>query len=195
MKLSKIFEEILGEDRFIFNEAASSEPCGCCKYFNEPFSGDGDAYGGLNHPIYYAIEKRKEEIMKYISPEQYMRAIAKGFGMSYEEAMNSNAIDKGKVQRFIKYMKKGDKFPIGFYTEGSGSQEGRHRALALIEIGCDEMPIIVMRNLNYDEIREMVISYKGYSFDEVNQIYINKGYKGISGLDWRTLKNYIDYRL
>lgn len=193
MKLIKIYNQIIKENKLIFNEVASNDPCECCQYFDFSFKQAGAYYGGLNHPLYHELEKDIRHELRYIQPEAYMRAIARGFGMSYDDAMNSNAIDKGKVKAFVNSMKNGDKFPIGYYTKNSGSQEGRHRALALMSIGCDEMPVVVMSQVHYGEKKEIVNKYRDYSREQLNQEYINKGYEGISDLDWRTIRAFVDY--
>lgn len=185
-KLSKMYEEAVDENKVLFTEG-SKEDCSCCQYFD--FSGEqaGAYYGGLNNPIYYELEKGERNELKFISPEHYMRAIAKGFMMSYDEAMKSNVINWNTVKKYAKAMKSGEKFPIGYYQMGSGNQEGRHRALAAMELGCDEMPVVVFSKVDYNEAQEIVEKYKDVSREQLNQIYIDKGYNGITDLDWRTL--------
>lgn len=193
MKLSKIYDKLLSESKIIFNEVATNDPCECCQYFDWTFSQAGGYYGGLTHPLYHELEKDIRHELRFIQPEYYMKAIARGFGMSYDDAMNSNAIDREKVQKFVQDMKNGDKFPIGYYTRNSGSQEGRHRALALMAIGCEEMPVVVMSQVHRDEKEEIVTKYKDYSREQLDQEYKNKGYEGISDLDWRTIRSFVDY--
>ena len=192
-KLSNVYEEILNENS-IFTENDGDENCDCCRYFDFTHSQAGASYGGLTHPIYYEIEKGIRHELKYVSPEKYMREIAKGFGMSYEESLKSHAIRWHSVKEYAQSMLNGEKFPIGFY-QSSGSQEGRHRALAAMELGCNMIPVILFTKVSRDEAILMVKRYKGLDRETVNQIYVDKGYKGISDLDWRELQNFIKYRL
>ena len=182
-------------DETVFNEDVDKTGCDCCKYFDWTFSLAGGHYGGLNHPIYYAIEKGERNELRFISPEEYMRAIARGFHMSYEESLKSGAINWDTVKKYANDMKNGDKFPIGWYKNSTGGQEGRHRALALIEVGCKTMPVVVMSDVDRDEVKQMVIKYKDLPRETLNRIYVDKGYKGISDLDWRTIRSYVEYRL
>ena len=193
LSLNTIFKEIINESS-IFTENDGGENCDCCKYFDFTHSQAGASYGGLTHPIYHEIEKGIRHELKYVSPEKYMREIAKGFGMSYEESLKSHAIRWHLVKEYAQSMLNGEKFPIGFY-QSSGSQEGRHRALAAMELGCNMMPVILFTSVSRDEATQMVISYKGLDRETINQIYVDKGYEGISDLDWRTLQNFINYRL
>lgn len=193
-RLSNIFKTLLTETALLFNEVSAKSPCDCCQYFDWTFSQAGGYYGGLTNPLYYEIQKQERHEIRYITPEKYMREISKGFHISYEEGMNSNAINWDKVKKYAEDMKGGAKFPIGFY-KANGSQEGRHRALALMQIGCQEMPVVLMTNLNRDDVLEIVNNLKDLPREKIDQIYKSKGYDGITDLDWRELHNYIKYRL
>jgi len=92
-------------------------------------------------------------------------------------------------------MKNGEKAPIGFYIRNKSSQEGRHRALAAMELSCNTIPVNAIRELSQQEIKEMVLDYKDMSREELNDSYIAWGYEGITGLDWSELQSYINYKL
>lgn len=193
MKLTKIYEELNTESKILFNEVSAKSPCDCCKYFDWSFEQAGAYYGGLKHPIYHLIEKRVRHELRYVSPEGYIKAIAKGFGLSYKDA--TRAVNWDVVKEYAQDMRNGDKFPIGFYSDGNGSQEGRHRALAAMELGCNEIPVVVFSNVSNDEVIEFVNKHKDYSREDLNQVFVDKGYDGITDLDWREIRRYVEFRL
>jgi len=166
--------------------------CDCCKYFDMSSINN---YGGFEHPIYYAINKREIHELEYINPKQYIYRIASGFGLSYDDVMSS-AYDDKKADKYAEMMKNGSKSPIGYYVENKSDQEGRHRASAAIKLGCNYIPVVkIIKQLSNDYILEYVNSLNGLSREDVDNIFKNKGYSGISDLDWRELNNYINYKL
>ena len=63
-------------------------------------------------------------------------------------------------------------------------------------LNCSYIPVVkIIRGISNDYITKFVTELKGLSREEVDTIYKNKGYHGISDLDWRELNNYINYRL
>jgi len=168
----------------LFQEANELAGCDCCQYMDM----DIERFGGMEHPIYYPLEKGEQHQLKTINPKQYIYAIARGFGgLSYDDA--TAHVKWETVKKYAQDMRNGDKFPIGYYTEGSGLQEGRHRALALMELGCESMPVIVISTLTRPQQRDFALKYKGNSPEELNQIFKGMGYEGVSGLDIRTLEH------
>lgn len=192
MKLIKLFEEVLGE-------AFRIEPnpsCDCCKYFDFTFSQEGGKFNGLERPLYYEISKSERQELKYIKPKQYIYAIARGFGgLSYADVVDSGAVSKDKVKEYAQAMQNGNKFPIPWYKNNETGQEGRHRALAAISLGCETIPVVVMSTLSYNEKLELAKSYKDLSREELNQIFINRGYNGITDLGWKDLQRFIEYNV
>tara|TARA_Y100000385_G_scaffold7527_1_gene8035 strand:+ start:1429 stop:2019 length:591 start_codon:yes stop_codon:yes gene_type:complete len=165
--------------------------CDCCKYFDMESL---ERFGGFEHPAYYMLEKLKKEKLKYISPKQYIYAIARGFGnLSYEDA--TAHVNWDNVDKYAEAMESGSKFPIGYYREGESDQEGRHRALAAMKLGCEVMPVIVIKDLDRELADELATSLKGLSKEEIDTKFKEMGYDKLSGLDYRTIKNYIEYRL
>jgi len=177
----------------LFTEANENEPCDCCKYFDFKSL---ENYTGVQNPLYYMINKNKTEKLMYINPKQYIYRIAQGFGgLSYEDVVDSGVVNKDNITKYMESMKNGDKFPIGFYTEGSSGQEGRHRALALMGLGCEQMPIVVISQYPSDKVHDFVLKHKDTSQEELDLVFKNMGYNGISGLDWREFTKYVEYRL
>jgi hypothetical protein len=102
-----------------------------------------DNYIEFDKPLYSIISKRRTAKLIYLSPKQYIYKIAQGFGgLSYEDVVDSGAVVKSNINKYAEAMKGGDKFPIGYYTKDGESQEGRHRALAAMKLGCDKIPVI-----------------------------------------------------
>lgn len=165
--------------------------CDCCKYFDFELL---DRVGAFENPAYYMIEKMQRYSLKYIAPKQYIYAIARGFGgLTYDDTVSH--VNWDNVDKYAEAMQSGSKFPIGYYREGKADQEGRHRALAANKLGCEAIPVVVIQDLSRDEVDELVHSLKGLSKEELDNKFKEMGYHGISGLDYRTIKNYIEYRL
>jgi RNase H-fold protein (predicted Holliday junction resolvase) len=164
--------------------------CDGCQYFD--MQSLYRYYPAYENPLYSLLWKKTIEELIYISPKEYIQRIAKGFKQSYEfelEIVNNNLVNK-----YIENFKKGDKFPICYYTENSSAQEGRHRVVAMMKMGIKTMPIIRRKeNISKRYINNIVNEIKDLSRDEVNQYYINKGYQGINDVDWNELQNYIKY--
>jgi hypothetical protein len=175
----------------MLNQLKSITNCDCCKYFNMD---DLSMYGGMEHPIYYMLSKGLVFELEYISPKQYLYKIARGFGVSYDDVLGGAYIDD-KAKKYANDMKSGSKFPIGYYVDGKSNQEGRHRAVATMMLGCKLIPVIKQIEVSGDYVRNFVEKYKDYSRDELDSLFKDKGYDGISSLDWREFQNYINYRL
>lgn len=193
--IKKLLRENLINNEFLkesilFKENENIDSCDCCKYFD---TNSYSNYDGLTHPLYTIINKSKSFSIKYIDPKQYLYSVARGFGVSYEDSMMH--VSDEKIKKYVNDMKNGDKFPIGYYEDNKPNQEGRHRAVALLEIGCQTMPIVVIKNLSPEQIKKIVLTFKDYSKEELDSKFKNMGYHGISDLDWRELQNYINYRL
>lgn len=192
--IKKILRENLESHEIdsMLNQLKSNIDCDCCKYFDMDSI---NIYGGFEHPIYYIINKREINELEYITPEQYLRNIARGFGISYEDSMNGAYQDE-KAIKYAEMMKSGSKSPIGFYNDGKPHQEGRHRAAAAIKLGCKLIPIVkITNNLSNEYVNDFVNTFKEYSREQLDTIFREKGYKGISDLDWREFNNYKNYRL
>lgn len=176
----------------MFHELNEITNCDCCNYFD---MNSIDNYGGFDKPIYYLINKREIHQLEYINPKQYIYVIARGFGLTYDDAMGY-AYNDDKANKYAEMMKSGSKAPIGYYVDGKSDQEGRHRASAAMKLGCNYIPVVkIEKDLNSNYVDTIVRELVGLSREEVNAIYKNKGYNGISDLDWRELNNYIKYRL
>jgi hypothetical protein len=188
--IKRLLREALNKSKFLFKEQSEIESCECCKYFD---MNSTNRYEGLENPLYFIFDKGEMTQVKYIEPKQYIYAVARGFGVSYDDALSH--VNYDNVKTYVEDMKKGDKFPIGYYKDGEKSQEGRHRAMALMSIGCNKMPVVVIRNLNKDEIVKLALTFKNKSKEELDSMFKKMGYNGVTDLDIRSLKNYIEYKL
>jgi hypothetical protein len=176
----------------MLNQIKSSLDCDCCKYFDMDSL---ENYGALQHPLYYIINKREINELEYMEPKQYLYTIARGFGISYDDVMGSIYQDD-KAIKYAEMMKSGSKAPIGFYVDGDKNQEGRHRAAAALKLECKLIPIVkIVKNLSNEYVNNFVNTYKDYSREQMNTLFKEKGYHGISSLDWREFNNYKNYRL
>jgi hypothetical protein len=174
------------------NEDLKTEPIDCdgCKYFD--FSSLLYMYSGLEKPLYYMINKGELYKLNYISPKEYLTIVANNFGKSYDDMINSNVILKDKIDKYADDMKKGDKFPIPYHTIGKSSQEGRHRALACLKLGVKKIPVVSIEPIDYKTLPLRLSKFKGLSFEEVDKYFKNKGYDGITNLDYRELTRFLE---
>ncbi|MBN1214187.1 MAG: hypothetical protein JXA99_01970 [Candidatus Lokiarchaeota archaeon] len=165
--------------------------CDGCQYFEMDLS-KSYMYPAYENPIYSLVYKQTVEELEFISPKEYIYKIALGFGnLSYDDALLP--VSDKLVNKYAEDMKNGDKFPIGYYTDGSSAQEGRHRALALMKLGVEIMPVIKRTNVSKKYIQLEVELIKDFTREELNNYYISKGYNGITDLDWRELQSYLKY--
>lgn len=148
----------------------------------------------FDKPLYSVIAKRKTARLHYMSPKQYLYTIARQFvGLSYDDVVLSGAVNPDKYKEYAEKMKNGDKFPVSYYNRDSSMQEGRHRALAAMELGCEKIPVIEFIDLTKKEFEYYVDEYKDLSYEQINDIFINLGFKGITMLGYNNLENYIKY--
>ena len=163
--------------------------CDCCKYFDMESAFRG-RFGGMEHPIYFMLLKDEIHELEYISPKQYIHNIARGFGLSYDDALGG-AYNEEKAKEFAERAKGGSKIPIGYYVDNKPGQEGRHRAMAAMMLGCNYMPVVKIEKISRTFGKSFLGKYKDYDFEQMDKMFKEKGYKGISDLDWDTFKRII----
>lgn len=91
--------------------------------------------------------------IEYMSPEQYLRECAIIQDTTYADQLTY--INKNKVDELKRKMKSGIKFDMPYLNYVWDTQEGRHRAKAAIELGVEEIPVLVIKK---DEDSESDIS-------------------------------------
>lgn len=98
---------------------------------------------------YMRYEKGQDAVIEYMSPNEYLERCAKDiFNSTYEKTVgNIKKYNSNVISKYAKDMLNGDKFPLPYLDYVYKQQEGRHRALAVIEaFGEDSiMPVIVIR--------------------------------------------------
>ena len=189
--IKNLLRENLNRPTMLFKEESEISSCDCCKYFD--MENIKNTYSGLEHPLYYIINKDSIEKLKYISPEKYIHAVADGFGVSYDEAIKY--VKHENVKKYAADMKRGDKFPVGFYKDNKSSQEGRHRALAAMSLGCEYIPVVVITEINYMEKLAMIKPLVGMTREELDQEFKSRGYHGITNLDYSNFERFVEYNI
>lgn len=172
-------------------EGLDSKDCDCCKYFDMDSL---NRYVEYEKPLYSLISKKRIGELKYVTPKQYIYKIAMGFGgLSYEDAL---AAYNDKVgDKYSEAMRNGNKFPVGYFTVGGSNQEGRHRAMAAMKLGCTSIPVLAFQEISYDDAVEYANAFKDKSFEELDDLFKGMGYNGISRLGYNDLQRFIDYNL
>ena len=158
----------------------------CEKYFD---MSSVRTHTEFDHPLYSILNKWETAELKMMKPKDYLLTISKNFNLSYADTVNGAAVNQKTVKRYVSDMKKGDKFPVGYYYKGKSGQEGRHRALAAMELGCDLIPVIEFSEVSDAQINRLMDRYRDMSREEVDSEFKEKGFHGISDLDWRELQN------
>ena len=150
----------------------------------------------LENPLYNFINNWKLSTLEYMSPKKYLEIIAKNFGISYKDTIDSPHVSQENVEKYAEEMKKGAKFPIGFYTVDKNSQEGRHRALAAMKAGIKEIPVVRIEHIeDRDVIQDFVRKYKDLDKRGLEKATKDIWPDGLSNLDWNEFSRYRDYSL
>lgn len=151
-------------------------------------------YVEFDKPLYSMIAKRKTAKFIYMSPKQYIYKIASNWGLSYEDTLIQ--VMDSKVDKYAEMMKSGSKAPVGYFRRNHEGQEGRHRALAAMKLGCKSIPVIEFIDISDNEFKNIINKFKGKSFEELDGIFKKIGFKnGISQLGFNSLNNYVNYNL
>ena len=150
-------------------------------------------YVEFDKPLYSIVAKRKTAKLLYLTPKQYIYRIAHSFGgLSYEDTMI--AVNSDRVDKYAEDMERGDKFPVVYYTKDGGDQEGRHRALAAMKLGCEKMPVIEFVSIDNNQMEKIARKFENMSFDDLNKLFIKIGFeKGITNLGYGELQQYIKF--
>ena len=98
-----------------------------------------------------------------MSPDEYIAATDRGFSQTYGPDF-SKGIDQNKVQEYAERFRNGEKADLPYLnnqTDAQGnltfSQEGRHRALALKELGVEKIPVVI-RNVQQEQVEPEIFT-------------------------------------
>lgn len=161
--------------------------CDCCGYFDMSSINDY----GFDKPLYRIVEKWELIELEFMPPKQYIYRIARGFGgLSYEDVVSG--AEPEIFNKYAEAMKNGAKFPVGFYKDGQSGQEGRHRALAAMKLGCEQIPVVKIKELTFKDVMEFVAEHKDHSIEDFNRIYSDFPYSGVTQLGYNTFKRKIE---
>lgn len=93
---------------------------------------------------YYRTAKGEDWGVRMMTPDEYLEQSARAMGKNTPEEIASWAkTPMGDVNKYTEAMRKGDKFPMPWINQVTGSQEGRSRALAAKQLGMEEIPVAV----------------------------------------------------
>lgn len=98
-----------------------------------------------NLPEYWAEHKGKKFKEVLMTPDEYMQAVADGFGFTKQQMIDDTT--PKLVEEYSSAMIRGDKFPkLVLDYAGYFSQEGRHRSLAAKRAGFEKVPVVVIES-------------------------------------------------
>ncbi len=63
--------------------------------------------------------------------------------------------------------------------------------MAAMMLGCNYMPVVKIEKISRTFGKSVLGKYKDYDFEQMDKMFKEKGYKGISDLDWDTFKRII----
>ena len=167
----------------LLREGLESAGCDCCGYFDMKSLNDY----GFDMPLYRYVEKWEDIKLVFMSPEEYITAISKGFG-NFTRTQTMQAVSRDLIDQYSEAMLAGDKFPVGYYKEGKSGQEGRHRALAADWLGCEKIPVVVIKELDYDTVMAFVAKYKDYTIEDFNRMYSEYPFKGVTQIGYNSFQ-------
>lgn len=101
--------------------------------------------GNETYKEYFRNEKGLESRIVLMSPEEYITLSAEIHDVSIEKEINSATRDI--VLTLAHLMKEGREFYLPWISYATNSQEGRHRALAAIQLGIKEIPVVIERKI------------------------------------------------
>lgn len=116
--------------------------------------------GNVSLNDYMRYEKGQDAKIEYMSPTEYLDRCVKDIfhGSWNKDIVPIKKYNAETITKYANAMMNGDKFPIPYLDYTTENQEGRHRALAVIEaFGEDSvMPVLVIKPTNptEEEIRK-----------------------------------------
>lgn len=102
-------------------------------------------FDALRKGLYYELPKSYQNLeawVEFMTKDEYIRECAKLQGTSFNQQLSF--INDNKVKEYVKAMKDGSKFNMGYLNYVSGQQEGRHRIVAAAELGQTRIPVLMI---------------------------------------------------
>lgn len=124
--------------------------------------------------------------IEYMSPEDYIRMVAKQQGTTYEQQFSY--IRQDKVEELKDLISKGTKLYMPFINNVKGeiSQEGRHRAIAAMKMGIKKIPVLVINPIDTSgsggNLSSKIGVWDDLSKGEYGKFYVSYDF---SGGDWK----------
>lgn len=109
----------------------------------------------MKKPEYFAKEKGRKGKIVYMTPDEYLAKVEKGFDTTGPFYASPELVGK-----YAEAMKKGDKFPTLMLEYGktgektSFRQEGIHRATAAKQVGIKKVPVLVVEDIAKAAIKD-----------------------------------------
>jgi hypothetical protein len=129
-------------------------------------------------PEYFREKKNIEVIDVDMTPQQYLKEAAKGFGTTVKDLRRQRAGDHQEAM--VEAMRNGDKFPRLYLDnkDGGFGQEGIHRAIAAERLGVKTVPVAVRRNIGTKDFSNIVDEKEGDVTSDSKE-----GYEGAAALE------------
>ena len=162
----------------LLKEALLNENKDCRNLFTD--SSDGSLHiTAIKNDLYYYVIKLKTVTLEFMSPNDFFDEIG-GF------ERHQQLIDWDDVKKKVQQMKNGEKLNIPYliYSYGWNSgHEGRHRALAAKEMGCNSMPVMVEKGIGKDVIMKLANEVGDLDIEDMKKVFIERGFKHFQNID------------
>ena len=162
-----------------------------CNYFGDKF--EVSPYDDVFRlPLYFYVYKYMTGKIVYMTPDEFLEKLSwKDF--PYEEQVKMLEDHSDHVNKLVNLMKSGEKFPIPYLicdVNGYCDHEGRHRSWAAKKLGCKKIPVGVFQRLTRKDVLNFVKEHGEKSFEEINDLFKNMGFNGITNLGYNDMKRF-----
>jgi hypothetical protein len=139
-------------------------------------------------PLYYLVNKNVKAYTKWMSPDDFLKELS----FDYRETINMLENNIEHVNSLKKKMEEGIKIdrPYLMYVGRMiPEHEGRHRAYAAKKLGQELIPVTIYELVSNKYVNNFIEENGNKTFEELDEMFKDKGYKGISDLGFRTITN------
>jgi hypothetical protein len=133
----------------------------------------------IKEDLYHFVVKQIKGKIEYMSPEEYLSRVTEMQGST--EAAQRAIISSSRVSELLEKMESGVKLDMPYLLYGVkyNEQEGRHRAQAAQEYGCDQIPVAVFTQVHDKEVLRLALELEHLNDDEAKDRLLKKGFKGV----------------